>query len=84
MHWLNYAFGSRFVDWLALAVVVVLTFAIRIGARRFISQWLTHKRDKGKSERDHWCIHGGAGPVESVVLSGNHLRVSGRDFFSPN
>jgi len=29
MHWLKtYAFGSHLVDWLALAVVVVLTFVL--------------------------------------------------------
>jgi hypothetical protein len=36
----NYAFGSHIVDWLALAVVIVLTLAVRIGTRRFIF-WLT-------------------------------------------
>jgi hypothetical protein len=37
MHWLRtYAFGSHLVDWLALAAVVVLTFALRLAARRFI------------------------------------------------
>ena len=43
MHWLtNYAFGSHLVDWLALAVVVVLTLAVRIGARRLVFRLLTH------------------------------------------
>jgi hypothetical protein len=33
--WLtNYAFGSHFVDWLALTVVVVLTVAARIGCTK--------------------------------------------------
>jgi hypothetical protein len=60
MHWLeNYAFGSRLVDWLVLVVVVVLTLAVRIGAGRSIVWLLAHKRDKGKSEKEYWRIHGG-------------------------
>jgi hypothetical protein len=60
MYWLkNYAFGSHLVDWLALAVVVVLTLAVRSGVRRFIFWLLTHKRAKGKDEREYWRIHGG-------------------------
>jgi hypothetical protein len=60
MHWLtHYAFGSHLVDWLALAVVVVLTLAVRLGARRLILWLLTHKRDSGKSDAEYWRIHGG-------------------------
>jgi hypothetical protein len=60
MHWLKtYAFGSHLVDWLALAVVVVLTFVLRLAARRFIVGLLTHKRDQGRSEREYWRRHGG-------------------------
>ena len=59
MHWLtNYAFGSHLVDWLVLAVVAVLTFTACIGARRFVFRVLTHKRDKGKGEKEYWRIHG--------------------------
>jgi len=59
MHWLkNHAFGSHLVDWLALAVVVVLSVVVRLGARRFV--WLlAHKRGEGKGEREYWHIHGG-------------------------
>jgi hypothetical protein len=58
--WLtNYAFGSHLVDWLALAVVVVLTFAARIGARRLVFRLLAQKRDKGKGEKEYWRVHGG-------------------------
>jgi hypothetical protein len=60
MHWLRtYAFGSHLVDWLALAVAVVLTLAARLSARRFIIGLLTRKRDKGKGEREYWRRHGG-------------------------
>lgn len=59
MHWLtNYAFGSHLVDWLALAVVVVLTLAVRIVTRRFIFWLLTRKRDSVKNEKEYWRIHG--------------------------
>jgi hypothetical protein len=60
MHWLkNYAFGSHLVDWLALAVVLLVTIALRTSTRRFILWLLTHKHDSGKSEREYWRIHGG-------------------------
>jgi hypothetical protein len=60
MHWLkNYAFGSHLVDWLALAVVVVLILALRIAARRFIFWLLSQKRDKNKGQKEYWRIHGG-------------------------
>jgi hypothetical protein len=60
MHWLkSYAFGSHLVDWLALAAVVVLTLAVRIGTRKFVLWLLTHKRDSGKSGKEYWRIHGG-------------------------
>jgi hypothetical protein len=60
MRWLtNYALGSHLVDWLALAVVVALTLALRIGARKFIFWLLARKRDPGKGEREYWRRHGG-------------------------
>ena len=59
MHWLkSYAFGSHLVNWLALSVVIVITLAARLGARRFIIRLLTRKRDKGKGEREYWRRHG--------------------------
>jgi hypothetical protein len=49
MHQLtNSEFSSPLVDWLALAVVVVVTLAVRLGTRRFILPRLTHKRDSDK------------------------------------
>jgi len=60
MYWLtNYGFGSHLVDWLALAVVVVLTLALSVGTRRFIFWVLAHKRDSDKTEREYWRRHGG-------------------------
>ena len=55
----NYAFGSHLIDWLALAIVVVLTLAVRTGVRRFIFRLLERKHHKGKGEREYWRIHGG-------------------------
>jgi hypothetical protein len=58
MHYLkNYALGSHLVDWFALAVIVVLTVAVRIGRRRFIL-WLTYKCNSDKSEKEYWRMHG--------------------------
>jgi hypothetical protein len=54
----HYEFGSHVVDWLALAVVVVLTLAVRIGTRKLISWVIARKRDSDKSEREYWRIHG--------------------------
>ena len=54
----NYAFGSHLVDWIALAVLLVLTLTVRTGARKFVCWLLRHKRDKNKGEREYWRIHG--------------------------
>jgi len=60
MHQLtNSEFSSPLVDWLALAVVVVVTLAVRLGTRRFILPRLTHKRDSDKGEREYRRMHGG-------------------------
>jgi hypothetical protein len=60
MHQLtNSAFSSPLVDWLALAVVVVVTLAVRLGTRRFILSRLTYKRDSDKREREYRRMHGG-------------------------
>jgi hypothetical protein len=60
MHWIrNYGFGPHFIDWLAVAVVVLVTIALRIGTRRLVFWLLTHKRDSGKDEKEYWRIHEG-------------------------
>jgi hypothetical protein len=61
MHWrTNYAFGFQMAGWLVGAVVIVLvTIVLRVGAGRLIFWRLTRKRDKRKSEREYWRIHGG-------------------------
>jgi hypothetical protein len=59
MHWLrNYRFGSHLVDWIALVGVVVLTFAMRLAARRLILPLLTRKRGSDKNEMEYWRKHG--------------------------
>ena len=57
MAWIpHYAFGSHFVDWLLLTIVVAITLAVRIGARRLILRLLADKR--GKGEKEYWRKHG--------------------------
>ena len=60
MHWFkNHAFGSHVVVWLAFAVIVVLTIAVRIGGRGFFMWLLARKPNAGKVEREYWRIHDG-------------------------
>lgn len=60
MRWLtNYTFGSHLVAWLAVAVVLLITIALRIGTRRFIFWLATHKHGSDKGEREYWRAHGG-------------------------
>jgi hypothetical protein len=59
MDWVtHYAFGSHLVDWLLLTILVAITLAVRIGARRFILRLLADKRGKSKGEREYWRKHG--------------------------
>jgi hypothetical protein len=59
MHWLtHYAFGSHVVDWLGLGIVVVLTFAVRVGTRSLIFWLAAHKRGRDKAEKEYWRMHG--------------------------
>jgi hypothetical protein len=59
MYWLTHCvFGSHVVAWLALGVVVVLTLTVRIGARSLIFWVAAHKRDRDKSEKEYWRMHG--------------------------
>jgi hypothetical protein len=59
----QYAFGSHAGEWLALAMVILLSFALRMVSLRFGLWFLTRKRDpdesEGDSEKQYWRIHGG-------------------------
>jgi hypothetical protein len=42
---------SHAAEWLALAVVILLTLALCIGTLKFVSSLLTHERDARESEK---------------------------------
>ena len=63
MNWLRgHAVGSHAREWLALAMVILLSFASRIASLKVGLWLLTRKRDtdesKGESENEYWRIHG--------------------------
>jgi hypothetical protein len=63
MNWLRgYAFGSHAREWLALAIIVLLSFASCIASLKVVFWLLIRKRnsDKGESEgdRQYWRTHG--------------------------
>jgi predicted branched-subunit amino acid permease len=53
------AFGSHLGEWLALALVILLTFALRVAFLRLVFRVPKRERDQDESERDYWRIHGG-------------------------
>jgi hypothetical protein len=54
----NCAFGSRAGEWLALAIVILVSFALCIASLRLVFCFLTRKRDADESEREYWRLHG--------------------------
>lgn len=60
MNWFaHHAFPSRTAEWLALAVVILLSLAFCIGVMKFVSSLLTGEHDTDKPENDYWHIHEG-------------------------
>jgi hypothetical protein len=58
MHWLTkYSFGFHLIRLPGLVVLILFALAVRIAARRFLSRLLA--RERGKSEKEYWRIHGG-------------------------
>ena len=53
------AFGSRLGEWLALALVTLLTFALCVALLRLVFRLPKSERDTDESESDYWRIHGG-------------------------
>jgi hypothetical protein len=55
------AFGSHAGEWLALALAILVLFALRIALSRLVFWFLQRKRDTDESEdeSDYWRIHGG-------------------------
>jgi hypothetical protein len=60
MHWrTKHGFGFHLVDWLAVAVVLLITIASHIGTRRLFFWLAKRKRGSDKGEREYWRMHGG-------------------------
>jgi len=60
VNWFRHcAFGSRVGEWLAIALVILLTFALCVALLRLVFWLLKHERDTDESESEYWRIHGG-------------------------
>lgn len=62
MNWFrNYAFGSHAGKWLALAIVIFVSFVSCVASLKLVFWLLTRKQDidETESEREYWRIHGG-------------------------
>jgi hypothetical protein len=55
----RHAFGSHVGEWLALALVTLLTYALYVALLRLASRLHKRERDTDESESDYWRIHGG-------------------------
>jgi len=59
----RYVFGSHVSKWLALVMVILVSFTLCITSLKLAFWLLTRKRDTdkngGESEKDYWRIHGG-------------------------
>jgi hypothetical protein len=58
----QYAFVSSANDWLALAIVIFVSFASCVASLKLVFWFLTRKRDtdenEGESAKEYWRIHG--------------------------
>ena len=56
------AFGSPVGEWLALATVLLLSFALGIALLKLVFWFLTREREadesEDESEKNYWRIHG--------------------------
>jgi hypothetical protein len=56
-------FASHPGEWLAVALAILVLFALGIALLRFVFWLLKRRRDtndsEGESEREYWRIHGG-------------------------
>ena len=64
MNWFRHdAFGSHVGGWLALALAILVLFALRIALSRLVFWLLARKRDadesEDESEKEYWRVHGG-------------------------
>jgi hypothetical protein len=53
------AFGYHQGEWLAVALVVLLSFALCVALLRLVLRLFKRKGDTDESESDYWRIHGG-------------------------
>jgi Zn-dependent protease with chaperone function len=51
------AFGSPAGEWLALAVVILLSFALCIALSTLVWWLRTREREADEGEKDYWRIH---------------------------
>jgi hypothetical protein len=75
VHWFsNYAFGSRTGELLALAIVVLVSFALCSASFKLVFWLLTRKQDadEGEVEKAYWSVHG----EEDTTLSNGSNRRS--------
>ena len=60
MNWLRCcAFGSHVAEWLAIPLVILLSFALCVVLLRFVLKLLRREHDTEESQSDYWRIHGG-------------------------
>ncbi len=60
MNWFRRcAFGSHVGEWLAFALVILVTFALCVALIRLVFRLLKRKRGTDESASDYWRIHGG-------------------------
>lgn len=60
MNWFrNHAVGSHTCEWFAIAMVILLSFALRIVSLRFWLWLLTRKSNRDENDKEYWRIHGG-------------------------
>ena len=58
MNWFrDYAFGSHAGEWLALAMVILLSVALCFALSALVFWLLTRERDTDESEREYWGLH---------------------------
>jgi hypothetical protein len=52
------AFGSQAGVWLAIEIVILLSFALSIALSKLVRWLRTRKREADESEKDYWGMHG--------------------------
>jgi hypothetical protein len=63
VNWFRHnAFGSHIGEWLALAIIILLSFALSIALLKVVFWLLAHERGaderEDESEKDYWRMHG--------------------------